>query len=98
MGMASATQKTVQNSKTATPPGSTSSQTDTRLLNYVRSHAQQIVASISFAAARAGEAGRYDQMNEYLGMANQISNFCGLGQVSATVTGETRALAAGAGR
>jgi hypothetical protein len=53
--------------------GSGPSPNDAKLLNYVRGNAQRIVASISFAASRAGEQQRWSEVNDYLAIANQLS-------------------------
>ena len=78
------TNKTINNSPKQTPAEvqkDRQSQGDVRLLNYLRTHAPQIVASISFAASRAGESRDWAQMNEYLAIAQQISVLTGLGLI-----------------
>lgn len=77
---------------------STASVADTKLLNYVRGNAPQIVASITLAASQAGEGRDWVQMNEYLTLANTISGLCGLGQLAGGGTVPVQAMAAGAGR
>ena len=72
-----ATKKFNQKPAPAPPGGQSqtggSSPNDAKLLKYVWGNAQRIVASISFAASRAGEQQRWSEVNDYLAIANQLS-------------------------
>jgi hypothetical protein len=71
------------------PAGSTFTTQDTKLLSWIHTNRERIVASLLYSASRAigGE------MSDYQTLANQLSAMTGLG----VGTGQTMAAGAGAG-
>jgi hypothetical protein len=51
---------------------------DRKLLQFVRTNAQPIVAALTRAAAEEGDTRNWTEMNEYLQLATQFSGLCGI--------------------
>jgi len=56
---------------------------DRKLLGYVRTNAQPIVAALTRTSSEAGFRRDWAGMNEFLEIATRISGLCGLAQIAA---------------
>jgi hypothetical protein len=56
---------------------------DRKLLGYVRTNAQPIVAALTRTSSEAGFRRDWAGMNEFLEIATKISGLCGLAQIAA---------------
>lgn len=79
------------------PGDGTSSTSDVRLLDYVKSNAPRIVSAISLGASAASRQTDLGEMLEYFAIAGELSTLCGLGGASGGNGKLGRSVAAGAG-